>query len=474
VAVVILAAIAIGLFAIIGLSRDAVSPWDPAAFTSPAACETGGSLFASPGGSPDGDGSRESPFDLATALSSKSPARPCDTIWLLPGTYAGQFASRVSGRPGRPVTVRQSPEGRATLDGAGASSAALTVFGAWTTFWGFEITNSDPRRISAEPGPWPTDIQRGAGAASQAQGVRFINLVVHDAAGGIGLDQWTGTEFSQAYGNIIYNNGWQGPDRPHGHGIYVQNRTPPRTIADNILFNQFSHGVHAYGSERAFLDNLILEGNVAFNNGSLSRTGLERDLLVGGGRRAHGLILRENMTWGRGQSAIMYEGCGEDAYLERNYLVGTTPLLLHNCAPRLFENTLVGDVSRLLPLPDGNTAHTDPPAGVVVRLRPNRYEPGRAHIVVYNWDARPFVPASLAGSGLLPGDRFEIRDAQNFYDAPLLTGTYQPGRPVELPMSKRPVALPVGTVANLPSHTAPDFGVFVLLRTSVRAGPDAR
>jgi len=50
-----------------------------------------------------------------------------------------------------------------------------------------------------------------------------------------------------------------GPDRGHGHGIYVQNATDPRKIIDNIIFNQFSHGVHGY-TEGGLLNQLYLEG----------------------------------------------------------------------------------------------------------------------------------------------------------------------------------------------------------------------
>ena len=45
-------------------------------------------------------------------------------------------------------------------------------------------------------------------------------------------------------------------------------------------------------------------------------------------------------------------------------------------------------------------------------VRPNRYQPGRAHVIVYNWDLQPQVSVDLSMAGLGSGQRFEIRDVQ--------------------------------------------------------------
>src|ERR1019366_7545516 len=93
---------------------------------------------------------------------------------------------------------------------------------------------------------------------------------------------------SELNGNIIYNNGWMGPDRGHGHGIYAQNQYGERRILDNIIFNQFSHGIHGY-TENGFIDNMHLEGNISFNNGFLEG-GFERNILVG----SDGIAIAQN------------------------------------------------------------------------------------------------------------------------------------------------------------------------------------
>jgi hypothetical protein len=73
-------------------------------------------LYVSPDGKPDADGMKARPLDLATALGAKSPARPGDTVWLLGGTYHGGFTAKVAGKEGSPITFRQAPGERATID----------------------------------------------------------------------------------------------------------------------------------------------------------------------------------------------------------------------------------------------------------------------------------------------------------------------------------------------------------------------
>lgn len=79
-----------------------------------------------------------------------------------------------------------------------------------------------------------------------------------------------------------------GPARGHGHGLYAQNQTGTLKIKDNIIFSAFGSGIHSYGSEIAYLDNIHMEGNICFNNGILAGgpIGFSVNLLIGGGRIA--------------------------------------------------------------------------------------------------------------------------------------------------------------------------------------------
>ena len=103
-------------------------------------------------------------------------------------------------------------------------------------------------------------------------------------------------------------------------------------------------------------------------------------------------------------------------------------------------------------------------------MRKNTYEPGRAHITIYNWAKAASVAVSLAQAGLNVGDAFEIRDAMNYFGAPVATGTYDGSSSVSIPMSNLQPAAPIGNGLTHPVHTAPQFGAFVLVRTTAGGG----
>src|ERR1041385_2539645 len=103
------------------------------------------------------------------------------------------------------------------------------------------------------------------------------------------------------------------------------------------------------------------------------------------------------------------------------------------------------------------------PSGVKVLVRPNKYERGRAHIIVLNWDKNTTANVDLSGSGLSGGQSFEIRDAQNFYGGPIASGTYNGGS-ITLPMNLTSVS-PIINYST-PPHSSAEFGIFVLLPTN--------
>ena len=432
-----------------------------------------------------GDGRKTTPLDLTTALGPKSPVRPGDTLWIRGGTYRGIFASYLNGTAEAPITLAPYPGEHVIIDGAPEREPALAVMGAWTVVTGLEIMNSDPIRRSSGTGSSPADQRRGMGVEVRGAHAKIVNMVVHDMAGGLGM--WSDAIGSEAHGNIVYYNGWQAPDRNHGHGIYSQNQTEVRKIEDNIIFSQIGYGVHIYGSEEAYLDNINLEGNVIFNNGVINDKDYERNILFGGGRPAQNAVIRKNFTyyspnmepgssssrgkrWG-GENNIGYIGGCTNMLMEDNYFVhwgGGEALILTKCTGTIRNNFIFGLTSGDIRVPEtfpDNTYVMAPPPGVKVFVRPNHYQPGRAHIVIYNWEHRDEVAVDLSNAGLQQGQPFEIRDVQNFFASPVVTGTFD-GSKVTVPMTGLTTARPVGATMKAPPHTAPEFGAFVVLPAS--------
>ena len=95
-----------------------------------------------------------------------------------------------------------------------------------------------------------------------------------------------------------------------------------------------------------------------------------------------------------------------------------------------------------------------------VFVRPNRYESGRANIVVYNWGKSPKVSVDV-GSVLEVGTPYDVRNAEDFFSPPVISGIFD-GQPIELPMTGLTVAKPMAALRT-PPPTGPTFNVFVLL-----------
>jgi hypothetical protein len=110
---------------------------------------------------------------------------------------------------------------------------------------------------------------------------------------------------------------------------------------------------------------------------------------------------------------------------------------------------------------DGSSTYAaGPPTGVWAFARPNKYEPGRGNVVVYNWDQRGSVNVDVSNV-VRPGARYEVRDVQNLFGAPIAAGTYAGGA-IAIPMTSTEKTRPMGVVPHIPEHTGADFGAFVI------------
>ena len=108
-----------------------------------------------------------------------------------------------------------------------------------------------------------------------------------------------------------------------------------------------------------------------------------------------------------------------------------------------------------------DVATPDRPTLPQVFLRPSRYEPGRATVVVYNWGRAAAVPADLSGV-LQPGDPYEVRNVQALFSAPVASGTFN--GTITLPMTGVNPPVVVGGAPHAPPRTGPDFDVFIVTR----------
>ena len=444
----------------------------------PSVAQNGRSYYAAPTGTHAGNGSRAHPWDLATALAA--PLQPGDTLWLRGGVYRGAFRSTLQGSESAPVVVRQYPGERAILDGRGSHSHGLTVRGDYSIFWGFELTNSDPARATAVLG---TEVRPDV-VVNDASHTKYINLIVHD--GGVGFYNEPQSLDVEVAGCVFYNNGWQGPDRGHGHGLYLKSYAGPLVVRDNVVFNQFGYGIHAYtNAGTGKLINIHITGNVSFDNGVLaSKPGSAPNILLGGADYASGDEVSGNFTYFpptvRTADVNVRIGFGQtrngDVQVTDNYFAGGDPVLEFGfwAAARIADNTLLARgsgplIRRIDPVGEASASHiwrdnheATPPADAKIVVRPNPYEAGRAIIIAYNWGHQATVTADLSAV-LGRGDNYEIRSVQDVFGAPVTSGTFD-GNAVRVPMHRTAPPIPVGMTNSPAPVTAPEFDVFLVTR----------
>lgn len=378
-----------------------------------------------------------------------------------------------------------------------------------------EITSSQFERVLTTPGSNPVDKNsRFTGLMNYAPGSKIINCILHENMQGI-FNTALASD-SEVYGNIICNNGEKAPDRGHGHGIYTQNEVGRKFIGDNIFFGNFGgFGLQVYGSSQAILKSYDVDGNINFANG----------FLVGGNCPADDINITNNFLFGTGLT-LGYGNTNNGACsIAGNYVYSATPAEVHWWQKLSMKNNTFyqnGDpqgVDCILTLPIGlsappaayqidNNAYifgkywqdkpfcirtpaanyfdlsawrslgfdqnsswkgSTPaapavvkPSGVDIFYRPNKYEPGRAHIIIYNYNQTQSVSIDLSKTGLQPGQSFEIRNGANFFAGSVAQGIFQNGQTLTIDLSALKIAQPAGD-SGITNQELKTFAVLIVL-----------
>jgi len=351
--------------------------------------------YVSPDGVATNVGTRQLPWDIASALDNRREVQPGDTIYLLEGTYRRRpnelFDVRLKGAADRPIHVRPAPGQRARIDGG------LAVQSPSAHVWirDLEIFVSEPlpdKPVSA--GSSPADLKRPWGGLHMHGGTncKYINLIIHNCNQGVSC--WMGEIDPEIYGCIIYDNGWLGVDRGHGHCIYTQNDEGVKTISNCIMTCPFdgSYTMHAYGSERAYVNNYVVTDNICYGKGPF---------LIGGGRPSHGVRVFRNYLYGVDMRIGYDAPYNEDCEVRDNVIVsGRLEIANYRKATQEDNLVLAADASR--------------PTGAKSILLPNKYDPNRLYLAVYNWDKADTVEVKTGGL-LRDGDTVELLSPRNVF-----------------------------------------------------------
>lgn len=460
--------------------------------------------YASPSGTPSADGSISNPWDLKTALNKTAIVKPSDTLWLRGGIYgsggSNVYTCNLTGISNAPVVVRQYPGENARVNGS------ITAQNAYVTYMGFEIFNSSTERKVLNP-------QRPGGINVYGQGNKLINLTIHDT-GHPGIGFWENAgDGAEVYGCIIWGNGLYDLSDPRfpdgwtrGSAIYTQNKLGTRYITDTIAFRNFTTGLNAY-TENGYTDGYTIEGCTVFdhpqwsywftggtinpmrrlklinNYGYHPRASQSSTAGFGYADRPEGDIILQNNYFAGGQVAADINRWADVRMISNTFIAATRALTwtLSTAAPANVDfnnyfspsvlpwvvdtyNTYTFDGWKLLKGLDVHSTFVKSfPTDLRVFIRPNKYQPGRANITVFNWSGQPSASLTLTNTGLKPGDSFEIRDTQNFLGSPVYSGIYD-GAPVAIPLNLNAVTPLIGNVSHYSNlHTPSEFNAFVVL-----------
>lgn len=536
--------------------------------------------FASPGGTPSGNGSAGNPWDLQSALLKTSLINNGKTLCLAGGTYVGKFRSTLNG-----AVVRSAPGQSVKIDGyqtttlAAAISATQTSFtvadgshilsgggdniaiggeiikvfsrtgntitdclrgasnslngpephaagstvvaggdvlyieGNGSVYRDMEVMNSRPSRDGNIENQ---GVGRGSGVVVVGNGNKLVNLVVHDNLNGI----FTGSSTSntEIYGCLVYNNGVHSRDggtveNGHGHGLYLLNSAGYSRIYEDIVLNSFKLGAQGYGVTGPYVGGDFF-GLVVANSGSpLGKFGdvnlRNYNLLVGpDSQRSPTAAVRSSFFYHpastNGYMLGFGYGAGVDAgTITDNYFVGGGTLLaISNTtsatitgnkfySPRTGaqytlvspgqsyawdQNSYFGATARNVFGVSGSALYqftgwrnatgydaasstTSSAIPDTVIVRPNSYQPGRANVIIYSFSGSGSATIDLSSTGLTNGQRYTIRNAQNYTGPAVATGTFSAASPtitVSLGGVAATVATPIG-YSYTPATTCPQF-----------------
>lgn len=419
----------------------------------------------------DDANSEQTPMNMESGMHG---AKPGDLFLLLNGTYTGGFTNSRSGTLQNPIVFRNRVGHRAIINGG----FELNVNHVW--IWGLEILDPDNvMKGAAGIGMYGAGIHAinniihhqydgsGIGAWNTGAGqVIYGNIVYENGQGPQnphGL--YTQNSFAQYGYKYIVNNMFVdaanvGPNRFNVHAYGECSDCGPILTGFWFEKNLVRNGPFLLGGFNEPVTDCVIKENYFYMS--------ELQL---GYRRPTQVEVLDNYLGRDGINTEHFWGAGETIYLERkpNVYTGNTILFPPGPHVRLQTSANLADgrcegCTGLESTDIFNGNHYSPPfratfsaintnfgllgfsnwtnttaaagkafdvnstvdgtfAGVKMVLLSNEYEPGRAHLIIYNWDLVPSVTVDLSPI-VNVGDFYRIHNANDAFGAPRRSGTY--------------------------------------------------
>lgn len=393
----------------------------------------------------------------------------------------------------------------------------LEIYGSNTIYRDFEITTSLPNRANIY------QYQRGSGIVNLGTDNSFINIISHDNV--VGLFSGSATSNTLIYGVLLYNNGLvsdiaYGGTEPRGLNLYLENTSGYSRVWEVLELNSFVNGGQYFGQTASYVGG-DTKGAVFANAGAPVKnvypSSSYRQLIVGTNSVPIPYFsMDESYFWQTntheaGNLALGYGAGVDDADVTNCVFVGSIMGCDFSAATGTFTNNIIdvnygaGSVHLKSPgasntinnnayyhvngvsgwfyygapghstvsfaqwkIDSGYDAASTTSANAMpdtVYVRPNDYEIGRAHIIVYAQSAPTSINVDLATTGLTDNQAYTIKNAFDYFGTDVATGIYDANSTtISLPLNGAAtnVATPTGLAYTSPT-TAPNFAAFVVV-----------
>ncbi len=467
-------------------------------------------------GASSNNGSINSPWTYDQARNPPGVVHAGDTIWFRGGTYnmpniPDPTVVRSwygSGTASCPLKIRAYQPGtygipeRVIITASNTNAlytavATIYISCSYCWFWGMEVTtSSNQNRLSQFPGDSPPDILYGDSIDVRVNngnlpGIKIIDTILHDTRQGIGAQAGTNPNLEANF-NLIFYNGWDAPDRGHGHGHYWQTQISGDIHQANheMSWANMGYGFQAYGSSDAYERNYQFHGGTYWQSGAISTHG-SGEIVIGGTDPAYNLSMDNVRTYSPGGGDQFLIGwpsypCGPSCVLGAsitNSYIASNPVLQQIAIPSgiaitnttFIYNQITGFAPANYPTSTFITPRTGYGTGQLCFVDLASYQPGLGSVTIYNWTLQNTVSCNVS-SILTVGSAYQVVNAADYLSetygpgSPVLSGVYAGGN-LTFPMTGLTQAAVVGTGAQTPTNTWPKFAVFIIQTTAQSTTP---
>ncbi|WP_084100881.1 carbohydrate-binding protein [Demequina sp. NBRC 110051] len=274
--------------------------------------EPGQSLWVSPDGSSDGDGTRANPLDVHTAVAF---AQAGQQIVLMDGTYTPDRAIVADrghdGTEEAPIVLMSEPGSRAVLDLSGSATGGINLRADWWHVYNVEITGSGDKAKPMLVQGHHNIVERVESHHNQDTGIQISGLSAEPPA------MWP--SYNLVVSSQAHHNADPGGNDADGFAAKLT-VGEGNVFRSNIAHHNIDDGWDLYAkSTTGPIGTVVVEDSVAYNNGWLSedpsRTGEGNGFKLGGESMPGDHLLRNSISYGNLATGVT-SNSGPDVRLE--------------------------------------------------------------------------------------------------------------------------------------------------------------